>query len=49
MKLLVFVFGNNLDSRTISVKGSTMRNAMHGAAMSLKVKECNLIFLSVKE
>lgn len=49
MQLLSFTFANNLDSRTVTVKGSTMRNAMHGAAMKLRVKECNLIFLGVSE
>jgi hypothetical protein len=49
MQLLSFTFGNNLDSRTVTVKGSTMRNAMHGAAMRLQVKEANLIFIGVAE
>jgi hypothetical protein len=49
MQLLSFTFGNNLDSRIVTVKGSTMRNAMHGAAMRLQVKECNLIFIGVAE
>lgn len=49
MQLLEFTFANNIDNRTVTVKGSTMRNAMHGAAMKLRVKECNLIFLGVSE
>ncbi len=49
MQLLSFTFANNLDNRTITVKGSTMRNAMHGAAMRLQVKECNLVFLGIVE
>lgn len=49
MQLVTFTFGNNLDSRTISVKGSTMRNAMHWAARKLGVKECNLIYLGVSD
>lgn len=49
MQLITFIFGNNLDNRTIQVKGSTMRNAMHGAAMRLQVKEANLIFIGLVE
>ena len=44
MQLISFTFGTNLDNRTITVKGSTMRNAMHWAAIKLGVKECNLVF-----
>lgn len=44
MQLVTFTFGTNIDNRTIDVKGTTMRNAMHWAAIKLKVKECNLVF-----
>lgn len=42
--LLTFVFSNNIDNRVISIKGSTMRNAMHWAAKQLCIKEVNLVF-----
>ena len=49
MILLQFTFGNNLDNRTVTVKGSDMKRAMHGAAMRLQVKECNLIFMGIAD
>lgn len=49
MQLVTFVFGNNLDSRTVEVKGSSMRNASHWAAKRLGIKECNLVFIRIVE
>lgn len=45
--MVTFIFGSNLNSNVIAVKGFTMRNAMHWAAIKLGVKECNLIFVSL--
>ena len=49
MQLITFIFSNNLNSKTCEVKGSTMKRAMHGAAMKMGVPECNLVFLRIVE
>lgn len=48
MTLVTFVFTSNLTPGvTVSVKGSTMRNAMLWAATKLGVKPCNVVFLRI--
>lgn len=49
MALISFTFGNNLNSKQVTVKGSCMRNAMHWAARRMGVEECNLVFISIAE
>jgi len=49
MVLISFTFGNTLNSKQVTVKGSCMRNAMHGAAYRMGVKECNLVFICIAD
>mgnify|MGYP006969354862 CR=1 FL=1 len=50
MRLVTFVFTSNLTPGVeVSVKGSTMRNAMLWAATRLGVKPCNVVFLRIEQ
>ena len=48
MELLNFIFKDSLTGRTVAVKASAMRYAMHGAAKLLGIKEVNLIFVKIE-
>jgi hypothetical protein len=47
--MVTFIFGNTVNAKQIEVKGFTMRNAMHWAAIRMGVSECNLVFIGMVE
>lgn len=43
MRTQAFVFGNNLNSQTVTVHAVTLRHAMHLAAKALNVLPANVV------